>query len=136
MNKIQKIIALAFAALFMVGLTACGPGTSDAHKVGENISIAADNFEIQRHIVGVNGITDKYAFEVIGRCSINDQGNQLEVMCKEGPNQYAKHMIGLSDNTFYVAEQLGVVDASVYHTRVIIKPETLLPEVELSVGKQ
>jgi hypothetical protein len=35
-----------------------------------------------------------------------------------------------------VAEQIGVVDASVYHTRVIIKPETLLPELELSVGKQ
>ena len=131
------MIAMAAGGVLLIGgLTACGPQNSDAHKVGENISIAADNFEIQRHIVGVNGITDKYAFEVIGRCSINDQGNQLEVMCKEGPNQYAKHMIGLSDNTFYVAEQIGVVDASVYHTRVIIKPETLLPEVELSVGKQ
>lgn len=138
MNKSFKKAALIAAGVLALGasLTACGPGTSDASKVGENISTAADNFEIQRHIVGVNGITDKYAFEVVGRCSINDQGHQLEVMCKEGPNQYAKHMIGLSDNTFYVAEQVGVVDASVYHTRVIIKPETLIPELELSVGKQ
>lgn len=136
MNKKPIIGPIVVAAGLALSLSACGPGNSDAAKVGENISIAADNFEIQRHIVGVNGITDKYAFEVVGRCSITDQGHQLEVMCKEGPNQYAKHMIGLSDNTFYVAEQLGVVDASVYHTRVIIKPEALLPALELSVGKQ
>lgn len=135
--NVTKKIAIAAAALGAAALlSACGPGTSDASKVNENMSIAADNFEITRHIVGVNGITDKYAFEVVGRCSINDQNNQLEVMCKEGPNNYKKHMVGLSDNVFYVAQQLEAADVSVYHTRVIIKPETLLPEVELSTGKQ
>ncbi len=138
MIKFRKKSLVAAASL-MVGatlLTACGPGTSDANKVNENLSIAADNFEVQRHIVGVNGITDKYAFEVVGRCSIKDEGHQLEVTCKHGPNEYKKHMIGLSDNTFYVVNQLENMDASAYHTRVIIKPETLIPEVELSVGKQ
>lgn len=138
MIKLNKKAILAGAGILALGatLTACGPGTSDAAKVNENLSTAADNFEVQRHIVGVNGITDKYAFEVLGRCSINDQGHQLEVTCKHGPNEYKKHMIGLSDNTFYVVNQLENMDASAYHTRVIIKPEALIPELELSMGKQ
>lgn len=134
-KKFRKsaIIASAIAGIVLLSAAGCESDSSVANK---NMTTAADNFEVQRHIVGVNGITDKYAFEVVGRCSITDQGSQLEVMCKVGPDQYKKHMIGLSDNVFYVAEQLDAVDVSVYHTRVIIKPETLLPAIELSVGKQ
>lgn len=116
-----------------MGLTACG---SDAKTAGENLSKAADQFEVQRKIVGVNGLTNTIAFEVEGRCSINDQGHQLEVTCKQGPNEYRKHMIGLSDNTFYVAEQLDAIDVSMYHTRVVIRPEALLPGLDVQAGKQ
>lgn len=129
-KKTTTIIAALLATLALAGCS------TNADKANENLSIAADNFEVQRHIVGVNGITGEYAFEVVGRCSINDQGHQLEVTCRHGENEYRKHMIGLSDNTFYVAEQLGAIDVSVYHTRIIIKPETLLPELELQTGKQ
>ena len=133
----KKIItAVGILAVGALALTGCTDNASNATRANENLSIAADNFEVQRHIVGVNGITDKYAFEVVGRCSINDQGNQLEVTCKHGANEYRKHMIGLSDNVFYVAEQLDAVDVSVYHTRIIIKPETLLPGIELQTGVQ
>ncbi|WP_345473724.1 hypothetical protein QMQ05_05690 [Glutamicibacter ectropisis] len=129
----KKTTTIIAAFLATIALAGC---TTNADKANENLSIAADNFEVQRHIVGVNGITGEYAFEVVGRCSINDQGHQLEVTCRHGENEYRKHMIGLSDNTFYVAEQLGAIDVSVYHTRIIIKPETLLPELELQTGKQ
>lgn len=134
-SKKTLIVGGLLAASVLLTAGSCG-GPSDSEMANKNMSTAADNFEITRHIVGINGITDKYAFEVVGRCSINDQGNQLEVICKEGPNEYKKHMIGLSDNTFYVAQQLESADVSVYHTRIIIKPETLIPEVELSAGKQ
>lgn len=129
----KKIIAALAILAGAIAITGC---TSNASKANENLSIAADNFEVQRHIVGINGITGSYEFEVVGRCSINDQGHQLEVTCKHGANEYRKHMIDLSDNTFYVAEQLDAIDVSVYHTRVIIKPETLLPELELQTGVQ
>ncbi|MGO2807928.1 hypothetical protein ACTXL8_05465 [Glutamicibacter arilaitensis] len=131
--KIKKTTTIIAALLTTTALAGCA---TNADKANENLSIAADNFEVQRHIVGVNGITGEYAFEVVGRCSINDQGHQLEVTCRHGENEYRKHMIGLSDNTFYVAEQLDAIDVSVYHTRIIIKPETLLPELELQTGKQ
>jgi hypothetical protein len=131
------------AAAVMLGLvagttllTACGPGTSDAEMANKNMTTAADNFEVTRHIVGINGITDKYLFEVVGKCSIKDQGNQLEVLCKEANNQYKKYMMGISDNVTYMVTPLDNTDVSVTHTRVIFKPETLIPEIELSLGKK
>ena len=134
MKKAIAAIVLALAVLF--GATACDPGKPAAQTANENLSTAADNFEVQRKIVGVNGLTNTIAFEVEGRCSINDQGHQLEVTCKQGPNEFRKHMIGLSDNTFYVAEQLDAIDVSQYHTRIVIRPEAILPELNLDMGKQ
>lgn len=133
MKKITKVIgSVVLAGMVGMGLVACESG---ADKVNQNLSTAADNFEVQRHIVGINGITGKYEFEVVGRCSINDQGNQLEVMCKHAENDYRKHMVGLSDNTFYVAEQLDPIDVSEYHTRIILKPQNLIPNVDLQISK-
>jgi hypothetical protein len=135
MNKIQKVIALAFTAVFMLGLTACGSSVSDAKIANENLTTAADNFEIPRHIVGINGITDKYLFEVVGKCSINDQDNQIEVLCKEPDGKLSKNMMGLSDNVTYLVTQLDPAKVSVTHSRVIFKPEALIPAIELSVGE-
>lgn len=131
MNK--KIIVSAIALAGALALSACGG--SNAQTTNENLSKAADNFEIQRKIVGINGITNTIAFEVEGRCSINDQGNQLEVTCKHSNSDYRKHMIGLANNVFYVAEQLDPIDVSEYHTRIEIRPEALLPEFNLNVGQ-
>lgn len=132
MQKVTYIAAAAIGtALLAGGLTGC---TSDATTVSDNLSIAADQFEVQRRIVGINGITDKPAFIVEGRCSIKDEGNQLEVTCKHGDDDYRKHFIGLSDNTFYVAEQMEAIDASEYHTRIVIKPESILPDFDLETG--
>lgn len=138
MKFFNKKVVIGAAGLLVMGasLTACGPGTSDKDMANQNMTTAADNFEITRHIVGINGITDKYLFEVVGKCSITDQGNQLEVMCKEGSNQYKKYMMGVSDNVTYMVTPLDNTDVSVTHTRVIFKPETLIPAIELSLGKQ
>ena len=133
----KKIIAsAAVIGAILLGATACSPGKPASETANENLSTAADNFEVQRKIVGINGLTNTIAFEVEGRCSINDQGHQLEVTCKQGPNEFRKHMVGLSDNTFYVAEQLDAIDVSQYHTRIVIRPEAILPDLNLDVGKQ
>jgi len=124
-----------FLGLIMVGmmfviinLTGCG---SDANVASRNLSKAADMFEINRRIVFYNGITNDYILVIEGRCSINDQGNQLEVTCKTGENAYKKHFLGLSDNVTYFAEQLCQAEVSVYKYRVIFKPESILPNVDL-----
>jgi len=130
-TSIKTTLALGIAALSIGVLGAC---TSDADTTSRNLSTAAEQFEVQRRIVGVNGITDKYAFEVEGRCSIERANGQLEVVCKHGPDDYRKHFVGLSDNTFYVVTQLEGMDADEYRTRVIIKPESLLPDLDLETS--
>ncbi|MNE46943.1 hypothetical protein D3C80_1413150 [compost metagenome] len=67
-----------------------------------------------------------------GRCSIKADGvdNQLEVTCKVGDQQFKKHFLGLSDNVTYFAEQLEAVDVSVYHYRVIFKPQSIKTDVD------
>lgn len=133
MNR-QKTTAIA-AVILAAFLTTAAGCESDASKASENISTAADNFEVQRKIVGVNTRTDKYLFYVEGRCSIERQGD-LIVTCKHGPNDYRKHMVGQATDVAWVSTQEEGIDVSVYHTRIIFKPENLLPSLELSAGKQ
>lgn len=121
---IKKLI-LTMAAIG--ALAGCG---SDAQIASRNLSKAADQFEIVRRIVFYNGINGEYMLTMEGRCSIDDDGNQLEVTCKTGDKTFKKHFLGLSDNVTYFAEQIGSVEASVYHYRVIFKPQTIIPDVD------
>lgn len=131
MRKILAVILVALSAAF--GLAAC---TSDADKASDNLSKAAEQFEVQRRIVGVNAITGEYAFEVEGRCSIEVPDRRLEVVCRHSENDYRKHFVGLADNVYYVVVQLDGIDVSVYHTRIVIKPQNIVPEFDLEAGKQ
>jgi len=124
---LKKIIVsvMAIAALFT--FTAC---EDDATIVSENMTKAADNFEINRRIVMFNGITDQYLLVIEGTCSIKDDGSQLEVLCKVGDDDYKKHFLGLSDNVSYFVEQGEAVEASANHYRVTFKPQSIVPDVD------
>lgn len=128
MKKTIVTIAVIVVALAMSGCT------SDADRVSENLSTAADQFEINRRVVFVNGITDTYLLSIEGRCSIDDEGTQLEVTCKIGADEYKKHFLGLSDNVSYFVEQLDVADADEYSYRVVFKPETIIPDIDLETS--
>ena len=125
--SLKKIVLVAVSALSVVGLAGC---SSDADVVSENLSKAADQFEITRRIVFFNGITDKYLLTIEGKCSIKDENRQLEVTCKTQGGEYKKHFLGLSDNVSYVAEQMESASVSADHYRVIFKPEVIVPDVD------
>jgi hypothetical protein len=122
---------LIFLVTMLVILTSCG---TDAKVASKNLSTAADMFEIDRRVVFLNGITGEYILVVEGRCSIYDEGYQLELTCKTGPGSYKKHFLGLSDNVTYFAEQIEGQDLSVYRYRVIFKPETIIPNIDLETS--
>lgn len=105
---------------------------NDARVASRNLSQAADNFEINRRIVFFNGITDSYLLSIEGRCAfeVESGGQKVAVTCKLGPNAYKKHTLGLSDNVSFFSEQLDSADVSVYHYRVVFKPQTILPDVD------
>lgn len=124
----KKILTAAtLAASLALGASAC---SSDSDVASKNLSKDADNFKIQRRIVFVNGITDKYLLVVEGRCSIVDAEGQLEVTCKTGEDEYKKHFLGLSDNVTYFAEQIEGKSVSTDHYKVIWKPSVVVPDIE------
>lgn len=130
MFKYKKIIGVAAIAIAVgATLVAC---TSDADVASQNISTDADNFKINRRVVAVNGITDKYLLSVEGWCNITDvpAEKQLEIVCKVNGG-YKKHFVGLSDNTTYFVEQLDSANVSPNHYHVVLKPETIAPTIEI-----
>jgi hypothetical protein len=128
----QKIIAVALVALALPLGASC---KSKADRVASNISKAAEQFEVERRIVFFNGITDKYLLTVEGRCSVETSdsalGGSLEVTCKIGPDAFKKHFLGLSDNVSYFIEQTESADVSEYHYRVIFRPDTIIPDIDV-----
>lgn len=125
----KKLFVKFVAGLLAVGIVALA-ACSDASTASHNVSEAADNFEVHRRVVFMNGITNDYMLEIIGRCSIEDQIGQLEVICKDDTGTYKKHFLGLSDNVTYFVEQLGAVDVSAYHYRVTFKPQAIIPDID------
>ena len=110
-----------------VGAVAC---SSDADVASENLSKAADNFEVPRRIVFYNGITNEYILVIEGLCSLGnaDKPREITVTCKDG-DKYIKDFLGLSDNVTYVVEQLQGVKVSDAHYRTIFKPSNVIPDI-------
>lgn len=126
----KKLLA-AVAALPL--LAAC---ENDANVASRNISQAADMFEVNRRIIFYNGITGGYMLSLEGLCSLgnSDGPKELSVTCKVGPTHFKKHFLGLSDNVTYFVEQLEPQEASVYHYRVIFKPQTIIPDMDFRMN--
>jgi hypothetical protein len=135
LKKFTKlIIAGVVAGAALAGLTGC---VSDADTADNNIKTAAEQFEVQRTIVGINGITGKTIFYAEGRCSFEQPtSRRFELVCKYGPNEFRKQVFIMGDQDSVAITQEEAIDVSVYHTRIVLKPESLIPEFDLEVGKQ
>jgi hypothetical protein len=116
MKKIEIAVVISFAAL----LAGCN---NDADVASANLSQAADNFRIERRIIFVNGITDRYLMTIEGLCSLgnNDKPRELTVTCKTGPDSYKKHFV----------EQIDSSNVNVYHYAVTFKPESIIPDIQV-----
>lgn len=129
MTKTRKMLtALAIAATATLG--GC---MNDADVASHNLSTAADNFEVSRRIVFYNGITGDYMLTIEGLCSKGnaEKDRQLSITCKTGPGTYKKHFLGLSDNVTYFIEQTDAAPADIYHYRVVFKPSSIVPNIDV-----
>lgn len=120
--------------LFLVlvsGLVLSGCTTADTASY--NLSKEADYFKINRRIVFYNGINGEYILQIEGFCSLGNQDptGELSVTCKTGEDSYKKHFLGLSDNVTYFAEQIESKDVSANHYKVIFRPSTIIPSLEV-----
>lgn len=124
----RKLLLTSLLALTLGSQVGC---STDANVASRNLSKDAEMFRIDRRVVFFNGITDSYLLSIEGKCSIDDQGNQLEVTCKTGPQEFRKHFLGLSDNVSYFVEQLTSRSVSTSHYKVIFKPSVIIPDIDL-----
>ena len=126
--RTRIITGLAALALCIGGAAAC---SSDADVASENLSKAADNFEIQRRIVFYNGITGEYILVIEGRCSVDPgDAQRMSVTCKAAGNEFKKHFLGKADNITWFAEQIEASSVSTDHYKVNFKPESIIPDVD------
>lgn len=133
-TMLKKLVCFALvSAAASAALVGC---SRDAQVASSNLSTAADNFEIDRRTVFYNGITGDYILSVEGKCSIkkDNSDNQLELTCLTGPKEYKKHYLGLSDNVTYFIEQINPASVSAYHYKVIFKPQSIVPDVDLKTS--
>lgn len=128
MKHFFKVLVLSILSVLVI--VGC---SREADIASQNLSTAADQFEITRRIVFYNGITGEYILTIEGLCSLgnNDSGGKLSVTCKVGPNAYKKHFLGLSNNVTFFMEQVDAASTSPYQYRVIFKPLSIVPDIEL-----
>ncbi len=122
----SKQIAAASAAVFCIlAMTGC----TESDKVSYNVSKEADNFNVIRRLTVINARSDKPVFELIGAFSIevDNEDNQLEIICETGENEYKKHFVSLNEWTIYVVEDVGGADVDKYRYEVNFLPESILP---------
>lgn len=132
MANITNLAVVAFPLslllAILLGVNGC---QRDAQVASRNLSKAADMFELQRRIVFYNGITGEYMLTVEGKCSVADSGRTLAVTCKQSAKDMVKHYLGLSDNVTYFSEQITGVPVSSYHNRIVWKPQSIIPNIDI-----
>lgn len=128
----MKKTLLLTAGLSALFLTAC---RREADTASYNLSKDADEFRIMRRVTFINTIQGDPMYSVEGNCSVslNDAKRVLNLTCKQGNNKYAKHMMGLSDNSTFIVEQLAFNEQDPYRLKFIFKPKQIfsLPNWEI-----
>jgi hypothetical protein len=125
-SHVGKSVLLAGALALAV--TGC---THKSDTVSENISKEADSYNVFRQVVVYNSITDQIVLEVDGFCALgnSDNGDEVSYTCKTDEG-YIKDIIEKSDNTFVFVHQIGGVNVSDTYFKVIVRPETIIPDVD------
>lgn len=128
----RKAFAATIGAVVALGLTAC---TSEADTANQNLSKAAENFEVPRRITAINGITDNVLFTVEGFCSYEvPENGTFEAICKLPDGSVERTTLYLSDNVTFVSTQIGGVKVDLFRPRVIFRPESIVPDFDLSTS--
>ena len=117
----KKLTVLLVAASFLLA------GCRKADRISYNISREADDMNIVRKVTVVNAIQGEILYQMQGKMSINDDGNQLEVIAEDEDGSYKKHIVGLSDNVTYVVEDITGKDVSDTKFTIVFNPDMMSP---------
>ncbi len=127
----RRKINLTIALTALVALAACD---DPARVARENLIKAADNFEVNRRITFINGMTNQSMLVIEGYCSLEIRPNVLETICKTGRNEFKRHHLGLATTVSYISEQIDAAPASTYRYRVTFNPTVVIPDVRMNTN--
>jgi hypothetical protein len=124
--KMFMCLTVALMAIFIIGCS------NDATVARSNLEKSEQNFELSRRVVFYNGINGEYILTIEGKLAIIvDKDGDLVVTVKTDSGEYLKHYLGLSDNVTYFSEQLESAKVSTSSYRVVFKPSSVIPTVDL-----
>lgn len=125
MKNSLRIIGLAFVLTSVLVLFS---GCRQSDRVSYNVSKEADSFNITRKLTVMNVRSDKILMELTGTFSItNNSANELEVICRTGPDEYKKHFVYLNEWTVYTVEDISGAEIDPYKYELIFNPNMILP---------
>ena len=112
--------------LLAVTMLLCMCSCTESNKVSYNISQQADNFNATRKITVVNIRDNTILYELIGKCSLKNEGNnELSVISEVSPGTYKKDFIYLSEWTTYIVQDVSGAYVDQYHFEVNILPQMI-----------
>ena len=106
--------------MFAAILSSC----EQSERVSYNISKQANN--LTRKITVVNIRDNTILYELIGKCSLENEGhNELSVISEVSPGEYKKDFIYLSEWTTYIVQDVSGSYVDQYHYEVNILPQMI-----------
>lgn len=112
--------------LLAVTMLLCMCFCTQSEKVSQNISQQADNFNVTRKITVVNIRDNTILYELIGKCSLKNEGhNELSVISEVSKGNYKKDFIYLSEWTTYIVQDVSGSYVDPYHYEVNILPQMI-----------
>lgn len=124
MKNIKNIALVGFLGLStLIGLSAC----TQADKVSQNVSNAADNFSVRRRVTIINTRTDKIELTAEGLVSVKIDDKQLDIIAKIGKDKYKKDIVNLTGNNMYTVTQLEDSNVDPYKYEITWLPQSVVP---------
>ena len=116
----KRIFALLLAVL-MLAILFCG--CTQAEKISANLSKEADKLNITRKITVINVRNNEILYEIIAKCSLQNEGHsELVVISEVAEGVYKKDFIYLSDWITYVVQDVTGTYTDPYHYEINILP--------------
>ena len=135
--KRRQRLAYAAAALLLGTLFLSGCTEDAAVTADENLTKAADNFEVPRRITAINTRQpDKPLFIVEGFCSYSTDNDTIQALCllDRKTGEVSRTTLGKASEVTFVVTQLEGVKVDLFRPRIIFRPEGIVPNFDLSTS--
>ncbi|MDL2324040.1 hypothetical protein LJC61_02655 [Ruminococcaceae bacterium OttesenSCG-928-A16] len=120
----KKIVTLILTvAIVGVALVGC----REASRVSYNVSQQADNFNVTRRLVVLNGRTDTIIYEMVGRFSFELEGSRIILIVESEKGVYKKISVGLPQEAFWFVDDISGADVNQYRYEVNFLPQMIVP---------